>query len=154
MRRALVTQYRFTDGTAAIRGACDAPSVIPDVFPVAVLRTIPKEFGPRSVADGKQGLSHAGPNYICPQGRHFPGCARSATNTGGAEARATARCHSEPYAAGDASTDTYSGGVRRADSGRKVEGVKPAAARGSELLATSTDSTPALLQRLGALCVW
>jgi hypothetical protein len=42
----MVMHYRFTEGTAAIRGANDASSLMPDVFPVVVSRTIPKGFGP------------------------------------------------------------------------------------------------------------
>jgi hypothetical protein len=140
--------YRFKEGTAAIRSANDASSLMLDVFPVAVSRTIPKGFGHRSVAHGERWISHAGPSHIYPQGSHFPGCARPETNTGAAGARAPARCHSEPYAAGDVGADTCSGGARSAGSGRVVEGANAAAGRGSELLTTSTGSTHPLLQQL------
>ena len=44
--------------------------------------------------------------------------------------RAPARCHSEPYAAGDVSADTHSGGARRAGSERMISGANTAAGRG------------------------
>ena len=122
--------YRFTEGTAAIRGTNDAFSLVRDAFPVAISRTIPNGFGPRSVAQGKRWLNHAGPGYTYRHGSHIQGSARQETNVGAARARAPARCHSEPYAAGDVSADTHSGGVRRAGSERMVSGANPAAGRG------------------------
>jgi hypothetical protein len=135
-------------GSAAVGSANGASSLVLDVSPVAISRMIRKGFGPPSVARNEQGLSHAGPRYIYPQGSHFQGCARPETNKGAAGARAPARYHSEPYAARDVSADTHSGGVRSAGSGRTVDGAYAAAGRGSELLTTSTGSTQPLLQRL------
>ena len=80
--------YRFTEGTAAIRGANDPFSLVRDAFPVAISRTIPNGFGPRSVAQGERWLSHAGPDYTL-TGKPYPGVRPPRDQCGGRQGSST-----------------------------------------------------------------